>query len=168
MRIFGKSRAEDVLEETYLAALNELIENAGEVVDTIKEGAGLAMEPENKAALAQVEEDIIQLQEAVLALHKAKQQMSVTATEYAAKVKEYSEQMKVLETKRDELQETETQYAAVKVWLNTFIEQTMQEGAITTIDGTTLKMLVDRILVKNDGIEVQFSCGVSIEKEYVR
>lgn len=157
-----------MLEETYLAALNELIENAGEVVDTIKEGAGLAMEPENKAALAQVEEDIIQLQEAVLALHKAKQQMSVTATEYAAKVKEYSEQMKVLETKRDELQETETQYAAVKVWLNTFIEQTMQEGAITTIDGTTLKMLVDRILVKNDGIEVQFSCGVSIEKEYVR
>ena len=157
-----------MLEETYLAALNELIENAGEVVDTIKEGAGLAMEPENKAALAQVEEDIIQLQEAVLALHKAKQQMSVTATEYAAKVKEYSEQMKVLETKRDELQETETQYAAVKVWLNTFIEQTMQEGAITTIDGRTLKMLVDRILVKNDGIEVQFSCGVSIEKEYVR
>ena len=52
--------------------------------------------------------------------------------------------------------------------LDTFIEQTLREDAVTAIDATTLKMLVDRILVKDDGIEVQFSCGVSIEKEYVR
>ena len=76
--------------------------------------------------------------------------------------------MKALEARREELQTTELQYAAVKVWLDTFIEQTMREDAVTTVDGTTLKMLVDRILVKNDGIEVQFSCGVSIEKEYVK
>jgi hypothetical protein len=29
-------------------------------------------------------------------------------------------------------------------------------------------MLVDRILVRDDGIEVEFSCGVSIEKKFVR
>ena len=48
------------------------------------------------------------------------------------------------------------------------MKQTMREGKITTVDGATLKMLVDRILVRNEGIEVQFSCGVSIEKAYVR
>ena len=159
---------EDVLEATYLAALNELIDNASEIVETIREGTNLAMEPDNKAALDQIEEEIIALQEAGHALHKAKQRMEIGTADYAAKVKEYSEQMQALEDKREELQATELQYAAVRVWLDTFIEQTMQEGAITTVDGTTLKMLVDRILVKNDGIEVQFSCGVSIEKEYVR
>ncbi len=57
-------------------------------------------------------------------------------------------------------------YAEVKTWLDTFIEQTMREDAVT--NGTTLKMLVDRILVRDDGIEVEFSCGVSIEKKFVR
>ena len=157
-----------MLEATYLAALNELIDNASEIVETIREGADLAMEPENKAALDRIDEEIIALQEAALALHKAKQRMEIGAADYAAKIKEYGERMKALEARREELQTTELQYAAVKVWLDTFIEQTMREDAVTTVDGTTLKMLVDRILVKNDGIEVQFSCGVSIEKEYVR
>ncbi len=94
--------------------------------------------------------------------------MEVSAAEYTAKVKEYSDQMKRLEDQRAELQTTALQYAEVKTWLDTFIEQTMQEEAITTVDGTTLKLLVERILVKNEGIEVQFSCGVSIEKAYVR
>lgn len=159
---------EEVLEKTYLAAFNELIENAGEIVETVKEGAGMMLEPENKAALEQIEEDIINVQEAVLALHRAKQKMAVTATDYAAQIKEYSEQIKALEAKRDELQSTEVKFAEVKEWLKTFIDQTMQSGDTDRIDGTTFKMLVDRIIVKNSGIEVQFKCGVSIEKEYVR
>lgn len=80
----------------------------------------------------------------------------------------YSDRMKALEEERGQLQDTAVKYAEVRTWLNTFIEQTMQGDALTTVDGTTLKMLVDRILVKNDGIEVQFSCGVSVEKAYVR
>ena len=30
------------------------------------------------------------------------------------------------------------------------------------------KMLVDKIIVKDTGIEVEFGCGIRIEKEYVR
>lgn len=39
---------------------------------------------------------------------------------------------------------------------------------LTTVDGTTMKMLVDRIHVRNDGIVVEFKCGVAIEQEYVK
>ena len=94
--------------------------------------------------------------------------MSVSAADYAAQVKEYSEQMKALEAKRDELQSTAVKYAEVKIWFDTFIDQTMQNGEMETIDSTTFKMLVDRIIVRNSGIEVRFGCGVSIEKEYVK
>lgn len=159
---------EDVLEKTYLAALKDLIDNAGEIVETVKEGAALALEPVNKAEIDRIDAEIIGIQESVLALHKAKQQMSVTATDYAAKVKEYSERMKALEAKRDALQDTEVKFAEVRAWLDTFIAQTMQEDVLSKIDGITMKMLVEKIIARDTAIEVVFKCGVSIEKEYVR
>ena len=63
---------------------------------------------------------------------------------------------------------TAVKYAEVRTWLNTFIEQTMQGDALTTVDGTTMKMLVDRIQIRNEGIVVEFKCGVAIEQEYVK
>ena len=126
------------------------------------------MEPVNAAALAGVEEEIIQLQQAALDLHRAKQRLEIGAAEYTAKVKEYSEQMRMLEARRESLQGTDLKYAEVKAWLDTFMEQTMQEDALTTIDGVTMKMLVERIIARETGIEVIFKCGVAIEKEYVK
>ena len=38
--------------------------------------------------------------------------------------------------------------------------------ARNTVDGTTMKKLVDRIIVHNEGIEVEFKCGVSITQRY--
>lgn len=159
---------EEVLEKTYLAALNELISNASEIVETIKAGADMAMEPETRAATAQVEEEIIALQESALALHKAKQRMEIGTADYEAKVKEYSERMRALEAQRDELKSKEVKYAEVRVWLDTFIDQTIRSDEITTVDGTTMKMLVDRIQIRNEGIVVEFKCGVAIEQEYMK
>ena len=44
----------------------------------------------------------------------------------------------------------------------------MQEDALTAIDGVTLKMLVERIIARETGIEVIFKCGVAVEHEYVK
>ena len=66
------------------------------------------------------------------------------------------------------LQSTDLKYAEVRAWLDTFTEQTMQGDALTRIDGVTMKMLVERIIARETGIEVIFKCGVAIEKEYVR
>ena len=41
-------------------------------------------------------------------------------------------------------------------------------GSVTTVDDTTMKLLVDRIQIRNEGIVVEFKCGVAIEQEYVR
>ena len=159
---------EEVLEATYLAAMRQIIENAEEVVDAVREGTELALEPETQAALDRIDEQIIEIQEAMLALHKAKQRMEISAADYAAKVKEYSERMKALEAERGELQDTAVKYTEVRTWLDTFIEQTMRSDALTTADSTTMKMLVDRIQIRNEGIVVEFKCGVAIEQEYVK
>ena len=76
--------------------------------------------------------------------------------------------MKRLEEERGQLQDNAVKYAEVKEWPNTFIEQTMQGDAFSTVDGTTMKMLVDRIRINNKGIVVKFKCGVEIEQQYVR
>ena len=76
--------------------------------------------------------------------------------------------MKALEAKRNDLQGTAAKYAEVRTWLDTFIEQTMQSDSLTAIDGTTMKLLVDRIQIRNEGIVVEFKCDVAIEQEYVR
>ena len=44
----------------------------------------------------------------------------------------------------------------------------MQVDALTKIDGVTMKMLVERIIARETGIEVVFKCGVAIEKEYAK
>ncbi len=159
---------EEVLEKTYLAAMRALIDSVEDVVEAVRDGAELALEPEKKAALDRIDEQIIEIQESVLALHKAKQRMEISATDYAAQVKEHRERMKRLEEARGQLQDTAVKYAEVRTWLNTFIEQTMQGDALTTVDGTTMKMLVDRIQIRNEGIVVEFKCGVAIEQEYMK
>lgn len=159
---------ETMLEATYLAALKDLIDSAEEVVEAIREGAELALEPECKAAIDRIEAEIIEIQEAALALHKAKQRLEIGAAEYSAQVKEYSDRMRDLEAQRDELQTTELKYAAVRAWLDTFIEQTMRGDSLTEIDGVTMKQLVEKIVARDSGIEVIFKCGVAVEHEYVK
>ncbi len=43
-----------------------------------------------------------------------------------------------------------------KAWLDAFMEQTMRKDVLTMIDGITMKMLVERTIARESGIEVIF------------
>ena len=45
---------EDTLQNTYTAAIRDMIEDAEEIMAAVKESAGLVMEPENRAALDRI------------------------------------------------------------------------------------------------------------------
>ena len=121
----------------------------------------------NKAALERVEQEIIDLQNAVLELHKAKQQKSVTAADYAEQIREYSQRMQELEAKQTELQTTENRYSEVKLWLDSFAEHIQSGDIMNADDAVIMKQLVEQIIVGEDGIEVHFKCGVIAEHEYL-
>lgn len=158
---------EDTLQHTYTAAIRDMIEDAEEIMMAVKESAGLVMEPENRAALERIEQEIIDLQNAVLELHKAKQQRSVTAADYAAQIKEHSQRMQELEAQQAELQTTENRYGEVKMWLDSLAEH-IQSGAIMNADDSMImKQLVEQIIVGDDGIEVHFKCGIVAGHEYL-
>ncbi len=102
---------------------------------------------------------VINLQNSVLELHKAKQQRSVTAAGYAAQIKEYSERMQELEAQQVELQTTENRYTEVKLWLDSFVEHIQSGDSMNADDSMIMKQMVEQIIVGDDGIEVHFKCG---------
>lgn len=157
-----------MLQRTYLAAVTQLANNAQVIFDTIGEGTELAMQPSNKAALQEVEQAIIDLQEEALALHRQKQQGLVDGSSFKQQVADCARRMEKLEERQKELQSAETRYAEVRLWLNTFAEHVQSGDIMTDQDGSIMRTLVERIIVNDDSIEVCFKCGMSVKQEYVK
>ena len=156
------------MEKTYTAAVRQMADNAEEVIEAVREGTQLAMQPETAAKLNAVEQEIIAVQETALDLHKKKKNSVIAAETYDTEILACSERMKELEAQQAELRTAATRYAEVKGWLDAF-EQAMQDGSIVTAsDAALMKTLVKRIIVNDDGIEVEFKCGASVQQEYVR
>ena len=156
----------DIKSNCYLAAIQDMIDGADEIIGAVRDSARLVLQPENAAALAEVEQAIIEVQETTLGLHKAKQAHTITDTEYAVQISECSRRMQELEARQAELQTAESRYTEIKVWLDTFEAHIKSGEIMNTDDNMIVKQLVDQIIVSDDGIEIQFKCGATIEKEY--
>ena len=158
---------EDVLYATYHAAIEAMIEDAGAILNEIKMETAAEMQPSNKAALDEVEQQIIALQERVLDLHKQKRSIGISDAYYNAQVDEYTQQLGALEARQQALQNAETRYATVRMWLDDFRKHLQDGDATDDRDGRIMKTLVETIIVYDDHIEVHFKCGASIEQKYV-
>ena len=133
---------EDVLYATYHAAVEAMIEDAGVLLEVIQTETEMEMQPGNKAAMDEVEQQIIELQERVLDLHKQKRAMKISDAYYNAQVNDYSQQLGALESRQQALQTADARYATVRMWLADF-RQHMQEGDATDDrDGSIMKTLV--------------------------
>ena len=159
---------EDVLERTYKAAVTALVEDAGSVIGSIKESAEDTLQPRNKEALDQIEQSIIGMQEAVLELHKRKHDGILTEERYRVEVNKYAEQMQALEARRDELQSADTRYAQMRAWLAAFKDHIETGDIMNDHDGSIMRSIVERIIVNDEDIEIEFKCGVSMKQKYVR
>lgn len=158
---------EDVLYATYHAAVKAMIEDAGALLEVIQTETEVEMQPCNKAAMDEVEQQIIELQERVLDLHKQKRAMKISDAYYNAQVNDYSQQLGALESRKQALQTADARYATVRMWLADF-RQHMQEGDATDDrDGSIMKTLVEAIIVWDDRIEMRFKCGATVEQKYV-
>lgn len=87
---------EDVLYATYHAAVQAMVEDAGSI-RTLESAREKELQPRNKAAMDEVEQQIIELQERVLDLHKQKRAMKISDAYYNAQVNDYSQRLGALE-----------------------------------------------------------------------
>lgn len=159
---------EDVLEATYIAAMRMIMNTASEVTDAIRSTTDAVMEAEGKEKLQAIEREIISIQEAALDLYKAKQRMEVGQAEYDARKKELQDAMKTKEASRAALESSTLKYAEVRAWLKAFDENVNSGKILTATDSEIMRLIVERIVVKDDGIEIYLKCGVSVGHEYVK
>lgn len=74
-----------------------------------------------------MQQEIITIQEAVLALHKDQQKGMISNEDYDLQVVPYSQQMDTLQERRRELKAMAGRYAEVKYWLDAYREH-VQSG----------------------------------------
>ncbi len=159
---------EDVLYATYHAAVQTMVEDAGTILDNLQTATEAELQPSNKAALDEVEQQIIELQDQVLSLHSQKRSQGINDSYYNAQVEEYTQRIGALEARQQTLQNAEARYATVNMWLTEF-QQNMQNGNLTNDrDGKMMKSLVESIVIWPDRMEIRFKCGVRFEQKYVK
>ena len=159
--------SEDVLKETYRAAINDAVGNMDAIIETVKDSCQMVLVSDNHEALAEVERQIIKLQEEVLDFHRARQGYAVTEAEYKAQIEAYTDQMQQLEARRSELQSTSNKYTAVQHWLDTFKETSATGDIYDPDNASIMKAMAEYIVVHRDRMEIHLKCEVTIHKEYV-
>lgn len=156
---------EEVLQKTYLEALQSLLDDSKEIIEMIEQSAMTAMHSD--ADTNAIDQQIIAIQEDVLTLHRQKQRLAITEEEYQMRLEAFGEQLKALEEQRKQDQTAENRYAAIRLWLDAFKEHAENGDLMNDDDGSIMKALVETIVVKEESMEIRFKCGVIIEKEYV-
>lgn len=155
------------MKETYRAAIMDAVGDMDAIIETVKDSCRMLLVADNHEALAEVERQIIKLQEEVLDFHRARQGYAVTEAEYNAQIEAYTDQMQQLEAQRSELQSTSNKYTAVQNWLDTFKETAATGDIYDPDNAAVMKAMVEYIVVHRDRMEIHLKCGVTIEKEYV-
>ena len=159
--------SEDVLKETYRAAIMDAVGDMDAIIETVKDSCRMVLVADNHEALAEVERQIIKLQEDVLDFHRARQGYAVTEAEYNAQIEAYTDQMQQLEARCSELQSTSNKYTAVQNWLDTFKETAATGDIYDPDNAAVMKAMVEYIVVHRDRMEIHLKCGVTVDKEYV-
>ena len=159
--------SEDVLKETYRAAIMDAVGDMDAIIETVKDSCRMVLAADKHEALAEVERQIIEVQENVLALHRARQNCAATEAEYTEQIEAYTQQMQKLEARRSELQGASNKYTAVQNWLDTFKETAATGDIYDPDNAAVMKAMVEYIVVHRDRMEIHLKCGVTIDKEYV-
>lgn len=156
---------EGVLQRTYLAALQTMVDGSKEIIEAIEKSAATEMRTDTD--IDNIDQQIIAIQEEVLTLHRQKQRLAITEEDYQKRLAAFGEQMKELEEQRKQDRTAENRYAAMRLWLDEFKEHTESGDFMNDADGSIMKALVEKIIVKDASMEICFKCGVSIEQVYI-
>lgn len=135
-------------------------------MDAVQDACEEVLDTGSRAELEQVQQEIITIQEAVLALHKVQQQGMISNEDYDQKVAAYSQQMDALQERQREMKATVGRYAEVKYWLDAYKEHVQSGEKMDTDDMVMIRSLTDKIVVYDDRMEIHLRIGEIIEQTY--
>lgn len=110
-----------------------------------------------------MQQEIITIQEDVLALHKDQQKGMISNEDYDLQVTPYSQQMDALQERQRELKATAGRYTEVKYWLNAYREHVQSGQKMDVSDTVMIRQMTDRIVVYDDRMEIHLRIGEVLE-----
>jgi len=158
---------EDVLDKTYNAAFEEMIGAIDEIVAEIEETIDTEAEKETKIQTEKIENEILEIQKRIMAIHKQYSKKKISETDYYEQIENGTKELRDAEKRRELLVGEATKQAEVRLRLQT-ITSVCDAGGITAIDDNMVRAITEYIVVNDDGIEIHLKCGAVITKEYVK
>ena len=158
---------EDILIKTYVAAMKKMSGDYNKVIATLQESADVLSKEYPIEKLKEISDKIIEIQTAVMKLHKKKQQGKIDSDAYNRKIEELQQELQENESKQLQLQQVTTKVSHIKDWMKEFgkhMETTQMDGKY---DRAVIKKLVNKIKMYDDRIVVEFNYGIKVEQEYV-
>jgi len=158
---------EDILIKTYVAAMKKMSGDYNKVIATLQESADVLSKEYPIEKLKGISDKIIEIQTAVMKLHRKKQQGKIDSDAYNRKIEELQQELQENESKQLQLQQVTTKVLHIKDWMKEFgkhMETTQMDGKY---DRAVIKKLVNKIKMYDDRIVVEFNYGIKVEQEYV-
>ena len=158
---------EDILIKTYVAAMKKMSGDYNKVIATLQESADVLSKEYPIEKLKGISDKIIEIQTAVMKLHRKKQQGKIDSDAYNRKIEELQQELQENESKQLQLQQVTTKVSHIKDWMKEFgkhMETTQMDGKY---DRAVIKKLVNKIKMYDDRIVVEFNYGIKVEQEYV-
>ena len=158
---------EDILIKTYVAAMKKMSGDYNKVIATLQESADVLSKEYPIEKLKEISDKIIEIQTAVMKLHRKKQQGKIDSDAYNRKIEELQQELQENESKQLQLQQVTTKVSHIKDWMKEFgkhMETTQMDGKY---DRAVIKKLVNKIKMYDDRIVVEFNYGIKVEQEYV-
>ena len=158
---------EDILIKTYVAAMKKMSGDYNKVIATLQESADVLSKEYPIEKLKEISDKIIEIQTAVMKLHRKKQQGKIDSDAYNRKIEELQQELQENESKQLQLQQVTTKVSHIKDWMKEFgkhMETTQMDGKY---DRAVIKKLVNKIKMYDDRIVVEFNYGIKDEQEYV-
>lgn len=93
----------------------------------IRENCTMVLTPKKKRELADIEQAIIDVQEAVLELHKQKKQGLLSPEAFNKEISVHKQRMQELQERQQSIYEQQGNTLAVEYWLNQFQDATERQ-----------------------------------------
>ena len=131
----------------------------------IRENCTMVLTPKKKRELADIEQAIIVVQEAVLELHKQKKNGTLTPAAFNKELCIHKQKLDELQERQKVLYEQQGNTLAVEYWLNQFQDATDRKDEAAA-EPTIVKTLVEKMIVNNETmtVDIHFKCGVVIRE----
>ncbi len=156
---------EKTLEQAFVRALNRLFENKQEILEQLQTAVVSEISDSCDDRTNEINGAIQELQIKMANAVTMLENEQINNEEYTRIRKEIISQIDNLQIKKHELLTEQSRMQLVEYRLDAIIQLLENGNMLQTFDKVIFKNLVDKMIVRNDKIDIEFQCGITVTED---